>query len=104
MKEKILNLLGIAKRAGYIVSGTDSVIMEMRKNKAKIVFVASDSSEKTIDNFKRKCYFYNVECNFDFSGDELSHAIGQNRMILCLTDQGLYRAIQKYLRGDIDES
>ena len=104
MKEKILNLLGIAKRAGYIVSGTDSVIMEMRKNRAKIVFVASDSSEKTIDNFKRKCYFYNVECNFDFNSEELSHAIGQNRKIICLKDQGIYNAIQKYLRGDMNES
>ena len=104
MKQKILNLLGIAKRAGYIVGGTDSVILEMRKKKAKIVFVASDSSDKTIDNFKRKCYFYNVECNFDFNSDEISHAIGQNRKIIALNDQGIYKAIQKYLRGDINES
>ena len=104
MKQKILNLLGIAKRAGYIVGGTDSVILEMRKKKAKIVFVANDSSDKTIDNFKRKCYFYNVECNFDFHSDEITHAIGQNRKIIALNDQGIYKAIQKYLRGDINES
>lgn len=104
MRQKILNLLGIAKRAGYIVGGTDSVIFEMRKKRAKIVFVANDSSEKTIDNFKRKCYFYNVECNLDYNSDELSHAIGQNRKIICLNDQGIYKAIQKYLRGDMNES
>ena len=38
MREKVLNLLGLATRAGLLVSGEDIVIDAMRKKKAKIVF------------------------------------------------------------------
>ena len=41
---KILNLLGMCQKAGYLVSGNDSVIAEMRKGKLKIVFVVKKLS------------------------------------------------------------
>ena len=55
MKQKILNLLGLATRAGLLVSGEDIVIDAMRKKKAKIVFLGSDCSENTLDKFTKKC-------------------------------------------------
>jgi len=94
---KILNLLGLSQKAGYLVSGNDSVIAEMRKGKLKIVFVASDSSEKTIDSFKKKCYFYQVLVNFDFTEEELSSSIGRNRKIIGLNNDKMYAAIEKLL-------
>ena len=94
---KILNLLGISQKAGYLVSGNDSVIAEMRKGKLKIVFVASDSSEKTIDSFKKKCYFYQVLVNFDFTEEELSSSIGRNRKIIGLNNDKIYSSIEKLL-------
>lgn len=104
MADKLLNLLGLACKAGYIVSGEDNVIVEMRKSKAKIVFVGSDSSPKTIDNFKRKCYFYKVPCNFDYTSEELGNAIGKVRHIVALCDANFYKALKKYLRGENNES
>ena len=94
---KILNLLGLSQKAGYLVSGNDSVIAEMRKGKIKIVFVASNSSNKTIDSFKKKCYFYKVLVNFDYSEEELSSAIGKNRKIIGLNNDKMYAAIEKLL-------
>ena len=35
MKEKVLNLLGLATKAGLLVSGEDIVIDAMRKRKQK---------------------------------------------------------------------
>jgi len=99
MEDKVLNLLGLALKAGFIASGEDNVIIEIRKKKAKIVFVGNDSSLRTIDNFKRKCYFYKVECNLRYSSEELSKAIGKSRNIVALTDQGFYKSLEKYLRG-----
>ncbi len=104
MTDKVLNLLGLAFKAGKIESGEDNVIAILRKSKAQIVFVGNDSSPKTIDNFSRKCYFYKVPCNTDYTTDQLSTAIGKNRHIICLTDQGFYKALKKYLRGENNES
>ena len=39
MKQKILNLLGLATRANLLVSGEDIVIDAIQKKKAKIVFL-----------------------------------------------------------------
>ena len=65
-KERKLNLLGLAFKAGKVTTGEDLVIKSMQHGKAKIVFVASDSSSSTIDKFDKKCFFYKVE---DYSID-----------------------------------
>ena len=98
MKEKILNLLGIAQKAGSIVAGEDIVVNALQKQKVKIVFVANDASANTIDKFVKKCYFYKVMCNLDFSSAELSSALGRPRKIVGLTDQGFYVALEKLMR------
>lgn len=46
-KEKVLNLLGLAMRAGKLVTGEELTIGDIRSNKAKFVFVAGDASENT---------------------------------------------------------
>lgn len=99
MKEKVLNLLGLATRAGLLVSGEDIVIDAMRKKKAKIVFLGSDCSDNTLDKFKNKCFYYKIELNTMFTSEELSHSIGKTRMVLAITDSGFYKSIKKYLGG-----
>lgn len=98
MRNKTLNLLGLAQRAGFIVSGEDNVINALQKQRLKIVFVASDASSKTIDKFVKKCYFYKVECNLDFTCEELSQALGKSRKIIGLIDQGFYETLIKLMR------
>lgn len=98
MKDKILNLLGLAQRAGYIISGEESVEVALTKHTVKIVFVANDASAKTRDKFMRKCYFYHVECNTDYSSEELSKALGKPRKIVGLIDQGFYVALERLMR------
>ncbi len=99
MKEKVLNLLGLATRAGLLVSGEDIVIENMKKKKAKIVFLGSDCSDNTLDKFKKKCFHYNIELNTMFTSDELSHSIGKTRMVLAIIDEGFYKSIKKHLGG-----
>ena len=95
--QKLLNLLGLSMRAGYLVSGEDNVITEMKRGKVKLVFVASDSSLKTIDNFKRKCYFYKVDVCFDYTSYDLSASIGKSRKIIGLKNANMCAEIKKYL-------
>ena len=101
IKERKLNLLGLAFKAGKVTTGEDLVIKSMQHGKAKIVFVASDSSSSTIDKFDKKCFFYKVECVFEFNTDELSKAIGKPmRRIIALTDKGFCDAFRKIKEVD----
>lgn len=99
-KQQVLNLLGLARRAGKLVSGEDTVLRMLKQNKVKIVFVANDASEKQIDKFNKKTYFYKTKMNNDFTCDELSSAIGKPMCkMLGITDQGFLDALNKRLNG-----
>ena len=99
--KRILNYLGIARRAGFLISGTDAVIASLEK-KAKLVIVATDASDATKDKISRKCYFYKVSILQEFSTDELAVAVGQNNpKILAITDEGIANQIKKIIeRGE----
>lgn len=99
MKNKILNIFGLAMKAGLLVSGDDMVIDAMQKNKAQIVFLGNDCSTNTLEKFQKKCFYYNIELNTIFTSEELSHSIGKTRMVLAITDSGFYKLIKKYLGG-----
>ncbi len=46
-RQKAMNLIGLAMRAGKLITGEELTIADIRKQKAKIVFVANDASENT---------------------------------------------------------
>ncbi|MFA6627564.1 MAG: 50S ribosomal protein L7ae [Bacilli bacterium] len=98
MNRNPLSILGLAQKAGLIITGEDSIILGLQKNKIKLVLVASDASLKTIDKFKRKCYFYKVPCWCDYTADELSSSIGKWRKLVALTDEGMVKTLEKYKR------
>lgn len=95
MDQKILNLLGLAKKAGKMVTGEDGVILGLQKKEVKIVFVAKDASDQTKDKFDKKCFFYKVDCVFDLSCEEISNAIGSDRKVIGITDAGFTKAIKE---------
>lgn len=103
MRDKILNLLGLAQRAGLLVSGQDNVINAMQKNKAKIVFLGHDCSDNTLDLFTKKCFYYNVEISTILSSEEISNSIGKTRMVVAIIDDGFHKSIKKYLGGEENE-
>ena len=54
INNKVYGLLGLSAKAGKIAFGTDSCLEMISKHKLKLVIVAEDSSERTINNFKEK--------------------------------------------------
>lgn len=97
---KVLNILGLARKAGKIVTGEDTVLKLLRQNKLKIVFVASDASFRQIDKFDKKCYFFKTQFNNMFSSEEISKSIGKPMCkVLGVTDQGFLDALNKSLNG-----
>lgn len=97
---KIYGLLGLARRAGKISFGTESVKDTIERNKAKLIIIANDSSERTKKNFEILCKNYNIELRIIGIIEELSKAIGQtNKAVLAIKDENFSKELVKIIDG-----
>lgn len=94
-KQKALNLLGLAQKAGKLLSGESLVLEAVRRNDAKIVVLAIDASENTSKQFLNKAKYYDVAVHRLFTKDEISHALGKQRTVCAFTDKGFAASFQK---------
>ena len=92
---KVLNLLGLARRASKLVTGQELVLSRIRSNKVNIVFVASDSGKNSLKQFTDKCN--NVFLCKSFTKEELSSAIGQKRSVIAVNDIGFANRMKELL-------
>ena len=98
MDRKIAGYLGLCARARKIVIG-ETAMMHITSKKAKLVFLASDSSDRTKKKVKNACNSHSVLCIDQFASHEISATIGQeNRMIVAIEDEGLAKQILNCLK------
>lgn len=98
-KEKILNLLGLAMRAGKLVTGEELTVADIRAQKTKFVLVAADASKNTHKKITDKCLYYQVPLSDTFTQSEISHAIGRTRMVIGINDQGFATKFKELIKG-----
>ena len=96
-EQKIMNLLGLAMRAGKLVSGEELTLNDIRKQQVKLVFVAADASANTVKKIQDKSSYYKVPCTNQFTTNDLSQAIGRSRMIIGVKDQGFAKKMRELL-------
>lgn len=94
-QQKALNLLGLATRAGKLVTGQSLVLEAIRKNEVDLVVLASDTSDNTKKQFLNKCEYYAVPLVVEFTKAELSQAIGKERSVCAFADSGFAQSFQK---------
>lgn len=96
MKNKFLSQLGLAMRAGKIVTGDDAVQKAIRSGEAKLVVLAEDASANTRKKIQDKCQFYGVKLIEMGTKDELGGSIGKEmRVVLGVVDGGFAQMLQK---------
>lgn len=92
----MLSTLGLTQRGGSITSGEEMVLDAIRKQRTKLVFLASDAGDSTAKRISDKAAFYSVPLIRSFTSLELSHAIGKNnRKVLAVTDPKLASLLEK---------
>ena len=100
INNKVYGLLGLTSKAGKLAFGTDSCLEMIAKHKVKLIIVAEDSSERTINNFKEKCKQNNIDFYIFGKKDDLSKSIGKvNKTVIGIKDKNLAGAIIKILNG-----
>ena len=76
-EDKIYSFLGLATRAGKIVSGDDSTLLDLKKGNIKLVIVANDASDNTKKLFKDKASYRNIPYVYFSDKLQLGYAIGK---------------------------
>lgn len=100
-QDKVLSLIGLATKAGKVVSGEFMTEKETKSGRAALVIVAGDSSENTKKKFQDMCEFYKVPIYFYGDKDTLGHAMGKElRASLAILDEGFANGIRKHLVSD----
>ena len=95
---KIYSLLGLAMKAGRIMSGEFATDKSVKEGSAFLVLVSEDESDNTKKKFSNTCEFYEVPRYFFGTKDELGHAIGKEmRSSLAITDEGFAKSLIKHL-------
>ena len=92
--DKLLSLLGLARRAGKIEPGFDAAVSAARGHKAALLLAARDISEKTLKNLRYEGDRAGVPTlRGDFGMEELGRACGVKAGALAVTDEGFAKAI-----------
>ena len=96
--DSVLTLLGLVYRARKAFLG-ESVLDSLKD--VKLMFLASDISEKSRERYLKKCAFYNIEHIDGFSSEELSNALGKkNIKVIGVIDEGFKTSILKKMKED----
>lgn len=92
---KLLNMLGLAKRAGKISQGSFICTKTIKSGIAELVIVATDASENTKKSIRNSCDFYKIELIEYSQMSELGHAIGAGapRSVVSVNDKNFAKAI-----------
>ncbi|WP_284639110.1 YlxQ family RNA-binding protein [Paenibacillus silviterrae] len=94
--DKFFSQLGLAMRAGKIVTGEGMVIDSVRSGEAKLVIISEDASEGTFKKVNDKCSYYHVPIHQYGSRVQLGSSIGKEaRVVIAVTDAGFARMLMK---------
>ena len=97
--DRILSALGLAKRAGKIVTGTLKVQEAVRSGKALMVLMATDISDGSRKKIKNTCDYYNTELAEYSTMEMLSASLGEKKLItsIAITDTNFKILIKKQI-------
>ena len=82
LKLKVLNLVGLSKKAGLLEIGYDKVIKSLKNNSTDVVLIAKEDS-KLEGVFLKKIDGRKILLNKTFSRSEISKAVGYKN-VLCV--------------------
>ncbi len=94
-QSKVLMTLGLAARAGKVLSGEMMTEKAIRNGSAFLLILAEDASEKTLKRFSDHAGYYGVPVIKVESREALGHAIGKDfRSMAAVTDEKLAALIK----------
>lgn len=98
MNDRLLSLLGLARRAGRVSLGFDPVCESVAKGEAALVLVAADISEGSLRKLRSNIDKYGVcieQTPYDI--DSLAAAVGKAVRVISVNDSGFAAKVKELL-------
>ena len=103
MNNKLMSTVGLCRRAGKTVIGSDLVVKALRAGECKLVLLASDASENTKKRITDKSATYKTRlvC-VPLSADQLGLSVGKSNSVavVAITDESLSGAVLRHTDTD----
>ena len=97
-EKRAIGLLGIAKKAGLLMSGEFSTEKAIKSGVAELVIVAGDASANTKKHFSDMCAYRNLPYVEFAMKTQLGSALGKEvRASMALTDEKIAKSFLKLL-------
>lgn len=93
-QQQVSNLLGLAQRAGKVISGEELVVKAIQTGQAQLIFLAQDAGPNLTKKITDKSEYYKIKVSTVFSTLELSGSIGKPRKVLAITDAGFSKKMR----------
>jgi ribosomal protein L7Ae-like RNA K-turn-binding protein len=101
ISRKAASMLSLARRAGKLISGEDTVLMALKDGLCHLIIITEDAADNTKKKIKSRAEGQAVRCVVTATRDELSAAVGMyNRAVFAVTDKGFAEKIEAELMID----
>lgn len=98
MTERIYSFLGLATKAGKLVSGDDTCERMLKAGKAKLVIVAEDASDNTRKAFGDMCSYRDIPLRFFGSKELLGRYTGKDkRAVIAVLESGFAKRVMELI-------
>ena len=94
MTNKIYSMLGMAKKAGKLLTGSDVCEKALKSGRISLIIISGDSSEGTAKKFRDMCSFRNIPYRIFGNRNTLGKSTGKDEIVIIgLQDKGFSNII-----------
>ena len=96
--DSVLGMIGLAKRAGKVVTGAEICGAAIKKGRSGLIIIAGDISENSRKAITDTCKYYKVKYIEYADKEKLGKITGsQERAVISVNDRGFAKAVlEKY--------
>ena len=99
--DRLMSLLGLARKAGKLELGSEAVKQAVHRRKAKLVLLSGDLSPRTLQAMQEEAEKAGVRTAALPAGmDAVQAALGQRAGVLAVNDSGFAEALLKLCAED----
>lgn len=98
MRSKFESYMGFASRSGKLVAGTSACISKIERNQAKLLLIAADTAENTLEKLRYTAESKQIPVRIYGAADELSRIVGRpGRTAFAITDEHFAKMIAEQI-------
>lgn len=104
MNDKVLSLLGLARRAGKAALGFDPTVDSVKNKQSQLILISSDISPKSRKELLFSLRDEDVEMlDVAYTAEQIGFALGKKAKIISVNDAGFAQSVKKLLGSTFGE-